>query len=96
MVESFEKVLLEEMIFSKITEASLKKLFVTNSFLAVYQVSMLQKSLGLLGPVQIANMWKIKPVFAVISKISIFQSRISSSFISSYSVYSLFSQKVAV
>ena len=84
MVESFEKVPLEEMIISKITEVSLKKLFITINFLVICQVSMSQKSLGTLGPIQLANMWKTKlqkPVFAVTNKISIFQSRISSSFV---------------
>ena len=49
MVESFEKVPLEEIIFSKITEASLNKLFITINFLVTWQVSMSQKSLGILG-----------------------------------------------
>ena len=85
MVESFEKVPLEEIIFSKITEASLKKLFITINFPVIFPVIMSQKSLGTLGPIWLINMWKIKLqklVFAVISKISIFQSRISGSFIS--------------
>ena len=50
MVEGFEKVPSEEIIFSKITEASLKKPFITISFLVICPVSMLQKSLGPLGP----------------------------------------------
>ena len=49
MAESFENVPLEEVIFSKITEASLKKLFITINFLVVCQVSISQKSLGTLG-----------------------------------------------
>ena len=51
MVESFEKVPLEEMIISKITEVSLKKLFITINFLVICQVGMSQKSLGTLGPI---------------------------------------------
>ena len=56
MVEGFEKVPLEEMIFSKITEVPLKKLFIRINFLVICQVGMLQKSLGPLGPLQVANM----------------------------------------
>ena len=56
MVEGFEKVSLEEMIFSKITEVPLKKLFIRITFLVIYQVSMLQKVLGPLGPIYLANM----------------------------------------
>ena len=51
MGEGFEKASLEEIIFSKITEAYLKKLFITISFYVIWQVSMLQKSLGPLGPI---------------------------------------------
>ena len=75
MVEGFEKVPLEEMILSKITEVPLKKLFIRINFLVICQVGMLQKSLGPLGPLQLANMWKIKlqkPVFTVIAKFQFF------------------------
>ena len=75
MVESFEKIPLEEII-----------LFVTINFLVICQVSMSQKSFGTLELIWLDKMWKIrlqKPVFAVISKFSVFQSCISSSFISS-------------
>ena len=51
MAECFEKVLLEEIIFSKITEASLKKLLITINLLLICQMSMSQKSLGTLGPI---------------------------------------------
>ena len=40
VVEGFEKVPLQEIIFSEITEVSLKKLFITISFLVICQVSM--------------------------------------------------------
>ena len=86
MVESFEKVPLEEIIFSKITEASLKKLFIAINFLVICQVSMSQKSLRTLGPIELPSMWKIKlqkPVFTVFRKVSIFQSRTSSNLIPS-------------
>ena len=46
MVESFEKVPLEEMIISKITEVSLKKLFITINFLVICQVKYVAKILG--------------------------------------------------
>ena len=51
MVESFEKVPLEETLFSKITEASLEKLFIAINFLVICQVSMSQKPLETLGPI---------------------------------------------
>ena len=51
MVESFEKVPLEGIIFSKITEAFLKKLFITISFPVIFPVIMSQKLLGTLGPI---------------------------------------------
>ena len=50
MVEGFEKVSLEEIIFSQTTEASVKKLFIKTSLLVTCQVSMLQKSLRPLEP----------------------------------------------
>ena len=60
MFESSEKVPLEEIIFCKFTKASLRKLFITINFFVICPVSMLQKSLGTLGPIWLANMWKIK------------------------------------
>ena len=86
-------------MFNKITETFLKKMFIRISFLATCHMGMSKKSLGPLGPIQLANIWKIKlqkSVFAVITKISIFQLRISSSSILSQCVFSFFSQKLAV
>ena len=51
VAERFGKTPVAEIIFSKITEESLKKLFITIKFLVICQVSLSQKCLQTLEPI---------------------------------------------